>query len=71
MKLTTHQKMYLCLFFIPFLAYCYTYGMPTTLQQAGYAVLYAATIGVFVLFVFVLSLLVFGVPVPRLFKFKK
>ncbi|MDP3787799.1 MAG: hypothetical protein Q8Q60_00605 [Candidatus Chromulinivorax sp.] len=71
MKLTTHQAMYLCLLAIPYFGYCITYGLPTTLEQAMFAALYSGIIAIFVMFVFALSLLVFGLPVPQLFKFKK
>lgn len=70
MKLSTHQIMYLCLIAFPYLGYCYEYGLPTTLQQAAFAALYSGVIAAFVLLVFVITLGVFGLPIPQLFRFK-
>ena len=67
-KLSTHTWMYLFLFYIPLFAYFYTYGIPTTIEQAFYAIMYAAIIGSSVLFVFIVTLMVFGLQIPHIFK---
>ncbi|MGZ6250563.1 MAG: hypothetical protein ACXWL2_00890 [Candidatus Chromulinivorax sp.] len=67
-KFSTHTWMYLFLFWTPLFAYFYTYGIPTTIEQAFYAIMYAAIIGSSVLFIFIVTLLVFGLPVPNIFK---
>ncbi len=71
MKLTTLQIMYLCLFSIPYFGYCITYGFPTTLEQAMFSILYSVVITMFVMFVFAFTLVVFGLPIPQMFKLKK
>ena len=53
------------------LAYCYTFGFPATWQQVLYTSFFVGVLGAVIIGVFMLTLLVFGLPIPDVFRRKK
>ena len=51
-------------------AYCCAYGLPYTFEQVCYALLYTGIIGAMVLVVFIMTCMLFDIPVFKIFKRK-
>jgi hypothetical protein len=57
---------------LPFYGYCIAHGFPTTFQQTLYLIFCTSVINAMILIVFIFTLVVFGLPIPKIFKpFKK
>jgi len=53
---------------LPFYGYCIVHGFPTTIQQALYLIFCTSVVNAMIVVVFILTLVVFGLPIPKIFR---